>query len=229
MARAVTFTIDRSAFTAALRKYVPLSKRTPAEVCNRKAYFISRRALWYTPKADKYKIAEELGSLRRGRVKLATRTRYTRYGKTYEAPFVALILNARAKPGEGLYGARMAEAIKRFLQARMRSIGFLKSGFLGAIRTLAGYVRGTSGAPPVDRSVAANRTLGSAIPAQGDSWSASATIINTASSKHDEKGALLKYAGPALQQAFDEEALSTMEEVEKRLKKAADEAGIKHD
>ena len=165
MASQVTFKIDKTEFDRAMRAYREVSKRTPAEICNKKAYYIARRALWYTDKADSKKIAAELGSLRKGKMRLTTRTRYTWSGKTYQAPFAALILNARARPGQGLYGAKMTEAIQKFLAARMRSVAFLKSGWIGAIKALENFVGSKAGLPPIDRQAKDKKIHGTGTPA----------------------------------------------------------------
>src|SRR4051812_41123337 len=123
---------DQSKFDETLEEYAKYSKRTHAEIVNTKAYYIARKALWFTPKADTYKMKQQLGGI-------VTVSRVNRKGKTVKhrqlqlvssqrtaAPLAALIVNARlGKAGaKGLYGKRMERTIRELLSARYRSVAF---------------------------------------------------------------------------------------------------------
>ncbi len=58
-------------------------------------------------------------------------------------------------------------------------------------------------------------------------WRARATFWNTASTKRDQKEALIRYGEPALDKAFQEETADTMREVERRLQQQAQACGIR--
>ena len=53
--------IDAARFNRALHEYMTYSKRTLAEELNQKAYSIAMSAEYFTKKADKAKMASEIG------------------------------------------------------------------------------------------------------------------------------------------------------------------------
>jgi len=231
MGNPVTFRVNMGEFTATLNRYKELSKRDPKKICDTKAFFIARRAVIETPKADAVRIKGELGrviSKKKQAVAMSLRTvkRFSRWGLEVQVPLAALIINKRLGKGRGLYGAAMTEAIRSLLAARMRSIAFIKSGWLAAIRTLVGLAD-TRGAPRQQSGpVQVGASKGFATPAQ-DSWRAKTTIGNTASAKHDSQAALIKYGEPALQRAFDAETASMKDYMERKLKETAKAAGVR--
>ena len=231
MGKAFSFRINTQEFDATMRRYQALSKRDPKAICDTKAFFIARRAVIETPKADKASITGDLGRLvkRQKQVtvgKLRMVKRYSRWGLEVEAPLAALIINMRRGKGRGLYGAEMAEAIRTMLAARLRSIAFLKSGWLPAIRALTG-VADVRGAPRQDKAaVEVGVPKGYAVPAEAG-WRARTTIANAADAKRDDKTSLYKYGEPALQRAFDAETASMLDYMEKKLRETAQKAGVR--
>jgi hypothetical protein len=245
MAQAVTFRINSTEFDAALRKYASLTKKVPAEICNKKAYFIVRRAIWHTHKADYQKMADQLGQVLRTVQSGKRAGRLTmKRGKGASkpspnpvnagAPFLALIINARRglKGLPGLYGKAMAKEFKRVFGARARSIAFIKSGWIAARDMFKSLSGGSRGLPPSEgQGIGGPKQIGQpkggASPAVANWWNARALFWNTASTKRDHVGALFTYGQPALEQAFSEETADTMREVERRLKQHAAACGIK--
>ena len=223
---ATTFKMDTREFDATMRRYRELSRKDPAIICNTKAFFIARGATRLTPKADKEKIKKELGAIvQRGKTKGALKLVSAR---DYDAPLVALIINAQRGKGKGLYGVEMTEAIRKFIANRMRSIAFLKSGWLPAIKGLAALVPNKRNAPPIDRSAKQfGEAKGSFRPARDSSWKTVSTIINSAGANENNKGALIRYGGPALQQAVNDEEASMREYVERKLRETAKAAGVR--
>jgi hypothetical protein len=135
-----------------------------------------------------------------------------------------LIVNARRGRAveKGFYGRQMERAIREVLGARYRSIAFLKSCWLPAVKTLAPLVKDKSGVPSLDSSARqVGRVKGEAKPALAQT-NPTATIVNLATARRDEKGALLKFGGPALRQALMEEEASTRDEIERRSRPDAD-------
>lgn len=227
MAKGVTFKVDTSEFTRTLREYRKYSKRTLPVIVNTKAMFIARHAILETPKADKAKIERELGEFvsvngsKKKQLLLAI-------GKKHDAPLAALIINARrGREGRpGLYGAKMAAAVRVFVAARIRSISFLKSGWLPAIKTLLPF-SDRRGGPRQEKGVKQiGQPKGYGKPAR-EGWNVVAEIANTASDNKNNRGALWKYGGPALQRAFNAEAASMREYIEKKMREAAKQSGIK--
>jgi len=227
MANPVSFKFDSSEFDRTLRRYREFSKKDPAEICNTKAFFIARGATRLTPKADRAKIAAELGEL----VKMGKKRVISHLTRADSAavPLVALIINKQRGKGKGLYGAEMAEAMRKFIGRRMSSIAFLKSGWLPAIKALAALVPNKRGAPSLDRSAKVHGVeKGSAKPAREGGWKAVAQIVNSAGANQNNRGALITYGAPALQQAVEDETRSMLAYMEKKMKETADKAGVGH-
>ena len=240
MTRGITFQLDDTAFQAALVQYAEVSRRTIPDICNKKALFIARGALRNTPRVPVSKIEEELGKIVRvtdmgKRGHLVKRSALAGvFGKS--GPLAALILTAkRSRLGQDSIfkgktraqgRADMAKAVLAFVRDRRRSVAFLASGWIQAIRTLSPLVKGKAGIPAFTPGVRQwGRRKGEAKPAtQG--WSPAATIVNQTGITDEESRALAVYGIPALQQAINTETASMLEEVEKRMKEGAHEAGI---
>lgn len=201
------FKIEAREWNRTFPAYMQHTKRDLPTALNSKAFFIARRAVVETPKA-------KLGRMDR---------------KT--AAILGRIINKRrAERGEpGLYGEEMKKAVEILYQIRRRSVAFLKSGWLPAIRRLelAVEAKYRRGAARNDRSAAqVGQPKGKAIPARTGVRTV-AIIENAAIAKHDNKDALLKYGGPALQKAFDYEVRSMKEYIERKLKETARRHAIK--
>src|SRR5205807_1063675 len=96
------------------------------------------------------------------------------------APLAALIINARrgAKGQPGLRGPAMEEAINAFVASRLRSIAFLKSGWIGAIKKMIPYAD-RRGGPRQDRTAKEyGQAKGDAKPSVNSGFKARATIEN---------------------------------------------------
>ena len=252
MAKAVTFRCDTGQFDLALRQYAALTSKTPAEICNKKAYFIVRRAIWHTRKADIEEMREQLGESKAMELHLIkSGKRWSRDKKNIKsffsqgdgnqgAPLLAMILQARAgksgkaSPWKGKDrksgAAAMLEWMRKVWNARVRSIAFIKSGWIDAREKFKPFGSGGRGLPPNEPASTGPKQIG--VPKGGGTlssviWKAKAVFWNSASAKRDHKQATFKYGEPALQQAFDEETDDTMQQVEKRLKEHAKACGIK--
>lgn len=206
---AVKFQIDSREFDRTLRRYVEFSKRDFPTICNTKAFFIARRAVIETPKAQKSDIN-----------RLISRTGAVILGK--------IINKRRGEKGlRGLTGEAMRQAQLVVIAARKRSVAFLKSGWLPAIRILEplSEKRGAPRRPGRD-VVEYGKKKGSATPAR-PGFKIYSQIVNAADAKHDKKGALLTYGLPALQKAFNFETLSMKEYIERKMRGSAKSAGIR--
>jgi hypothetical protein len=205
----VKFNLDTREFNQTLKEYAKYSKRDAATICNTKAFFIARRAVIETPKAKKSDINKMIS--RRGSVIL---------GK---------IINARrgAKGFKGLYGDTMRDAQLTVIAARRRSIAFLKSGWLPAVKILERLAE-KRGAPrrPGSDIKEYGKKKGAAVTASSGK-KVFAEIINAADAEHDKKQALITYGLPALQRAFSFETNSMREYVERKFKETARKLGIK--
>lgn len=231
----ITFRIDTREFDRAIEQYLDYTKRGLADVLNKKALFISRGALRLTPSTPAGAITSSLGKVIRHRNTVDIKS--TKAGAVYsnlggkqsEAPLAALIINARRgrESHPGLYGADMSVAVAQLIAARNRSRAFLKSGWIPAIRALSPLVKqsyGTEGGN--GRAIQVNRAKGSATPAR-PGLTCKAIIENFASGNHETHEALHKYGGPALQQAFNNEAASMDRFVADQQFESAKKVGIK--
>jgi hypothetical protein len=231
-----TFKINFTEWNKALPPYLMLSRRGRADVLNKKAYYISRRALYETPATPGAVIKSSLGQIRRSKKQIVS-MKLTQ-GRDHNAPLAALIINSRLgkENRKGLYGAAMATAIASFIGARAKSRAFLKSGWLPAIKALKNTFSGSRGGlPPIGAVKQFGRDFGRAIPAK-DGVRCQVLIENAADIGNPKSpfhvpthqpDALIKYGGPALQRAFDNEAASMNAEVMRRIKEDARQSGIK--
>jgi len=205
-------TWDQSKFDDALRRYAEVSSRDMVKILNTKAYYIARKSLWYTDKAD----SKEIRALRT--MPTSKRERAPKDG----GRLFPAIINKRRGSGNGLYGLRMKAQVDYYLQGRLKTVAFLKSGWLPAIRGLDALAESKSSAGPIDRSAKEMGRPNGSVRVASESQQV-ATIINSALAKHDTKGALQKYGSAALQRAFDEEANSMEEYILKKQKAAAEQ------
>jgi hypothetical protein len=231
---------DQSGFDSALDRYMALSRHSRLEVINKKAYFVARKALWFTDKVDPSRIRSELGRLVTVRSVTATgrtvRTRSLELAPAREHEGISLarmILIARYRRQGGGWPTDQAgwwegepgwdAAIRNLIASRERSSAFIKSGWLPAIRFLAGFVPNKSGQPAIDNEARIyGDAKGSAVAAaeanQGVAW-----IINSAFARHDTKtpSALERVGSKALDLAFYDETQDLLQEINRRLSELA--------
>lgn len=214
---------DVSRFESTLREYLRVTSRTLPKVVNTKLYYIARKAVWFTQKADVEHIRSELG-------RFVTVSELNRKGKTvkrrrlvlaparsHNAPLAALIVNKRRGVGKGLYGAAMARAVREMVAARSRSTAFLKSGFLPGVKKLAPFAD-KAGQPAMDSSAKViGRAKGDGQPANEMDFNPVAFIVNEASALRDRNTALFRVAGKGLEIAFDDETASMLEYIERKM------------
>lgn len=221
---------DQTVFNRTLQEYTKVSRRSLPQILNTKGFFIARKALWHTPKADSYRIKAQLGQFvsvnaigKKGKIVKRRSLVLAKSRLKNRAPLAAVIINKRlGKEGKkGLHGKRMARAVREMLANRLRGVAFLKSGWLEAIRKLGPLAdKSGIGKAPLDRSAKQiGRAKGDARPAR-ESFNPTAVIVNLATTARDRKGALVKYGTRPLQVAFDDEAKSMNDYIERKLKPA---------
>jgi hypothetical protein len=131
-----------------------------------------------------------------------------------------LIINKRRERQglKGLGGQELAQAVRRMIAGRIRSIAFLSSGWLPAVKVLLTRIQDKRGIK-VDRSVKwYGKPKGRVTPASL-SWRPQCTIENTVS-KGQQAEAIIN-AG--LQKAIDDETKSMLQYVESKLAKEAEQ------
>jgi hypothetical protein len=211
----------------AVALYLQVTSRTVQQVVNTKAYYIARKAIWFTEKADSYKMKLSLGGLvpvryiaKSGKVQRRSKLQLVS-GSEHSAPLAALIINKRqGRRGEkGLYGRDMARAVRSMLSARARSIGFIKSGWLPSVNNLA-PLADRRGAPEIDRTAKqVGRAKGDCRPAAAG-FDVTAEIVNLASARRDLNGALLRVGGEGLRIAVADETADTADYIHRKLTEA---------
>jgi len=206
-----TFKIDTREFDRTLRNYSAFSSRDVRTIVNTKAFYIARRAVIETPKANSKEVREFSNKL-----------------GFKGAQMAGIIINKRRgnRNEKGLYGKPMAKAVAMMKAARLKSVSFLKSGWLPAIKTLQPLAEkiGAQNVASTIRQV--GKVKGAATPA-GTGPVATAIIQNMADAKHDTKDALMQLGGPALQRAIDFETRSMRGYVERKLRQSASSLGIR--
>jgi len=229
---------NQEGFDAALNRFLPLTKRTIPEVINRKAYFIARKALWFTAKVERSRIKGELGRMVFTRTTSAsgrtTRHRSLELTPSSSSPDISLakmILIARyRKRGSGWPSGASGwdAAIRSLIASRERSTAYLKSGWLPAIRFLANFVPNKSGGPANDSDTRQYGDAKGSAEAATEGNLSIAKIINSAITRHEtsQGQALDKYGSRALDLAFFDETQDILQEIAKRLNELANGVGM---
>lgn len=221
----VTAKLDTREFDTTLRRYSEVTLKSIPTILNTKAWRIATAAMRNTPKADRAEIERDLGKVMLGkRIKGGRGKREfslkLQSADAYHAPLAALLVNKGRHPG--LFGTAMQEAIRTFIGKRNSSIAFLKSGWIPAIRALWPL------AEKKDFStlrVAKTRRDWGSVKTAKPGWNSEVIIENFANSPKDKKGALQIYGFPALQKAFNDEAISMKKYIERKLAENARKVG----
>jgi hypothetical protein len=190
---AVNIQIDTKEFNSALRDYIKVSRRSIAEIVNKRAVNIAFKAIRHTPKALKSKINREL----KAKSKLNPK-----------APLGAILVNKGRKPG--LYGEAMTSEIEALKQRRARTIGFIKSGWLGAVKDLQPHAKVFRRPPRVNVQG----------PPKGYGKPARSGLNPTAEIVNQVAGAV-KIGASALQRAINEDAIDMRDFTAKRMQQDA--------
>lgn len=232
MAELVTNTkVDAGYFISKWRGYVKVMSRTLPQAINDKLFMISRASLWFTHKADRADIQKTLGRVSVSNVKATGKKRYAHRlvkAKMHDAPLIALMLQKRMmkKEGHGYSGpnrfSNMKADIQKVLAARNRSVAYIKSGWVPAIKKLAEVTSIPTKYPFPDDATESGKAKGSAQLAQvGDVMRG--VIENEAFSTRDKTGAFEKYGERGLQAGFDNEGKEIESYIAKKTQPAADD------
>lgn len=241
------FRVNTSEFNSAIRLLAAAKKKDLATVVNKKLYYVAKRSVWYTHVANYERIANELGqNYQRATGKRSNSFKMIKHStrnnaREYNAPLAAILVNYyRGKIGKvGLRGAEMIKEVQRFVGKRLRSIGFIKAGWIAArdaFKQKAKILSAPEGTIAGKTKRAGVARLGGGIPAVPNDkvYAAIWNQSNYLKDKNPETGqpyghekALMKYAFPALKRAFIEELADTKKELEKELRKSARATGVK--
>lgn len=187
-------TIDTREFNAALKRVAEKSSRTFAQSCNAKGLHLASAAIRLTEKADVNKIAYELGqvatrALSRSGAKLKRPKRI--FGDIDSNSLAYRIVASRMREkGESFTEDEIIKKAVQMRSARLRSVAFIRSGWIYAVRGLAKHV-GYADQKHSKSDVARMRGLpkGFVVPARDSSTMVSqCTIGNSALIHHRGAG-----------------------------------------
>lgn len=215
-----TIQVDTREFDAALKQYLVTTSKTLAKAINDKAGGVAFKAYSATPKADRAKIAAELGASYEQVIgKRGKPTKKQRLVVADANPRARALLVAQLRR-QGKLGAvrNLGALVSAFVTKRVTSAGFFRSGWIPAIRALA---RGT----PFERK--AGRPVGRALKAK-DELSPVAEIENNASPKDRSKMPTVEgFMAAALQKAFREETADMEQYLSRKAQEAANTVNAK--
>lgn len=225
MAGPVTLRLDRGSlenFTRVLRQYRDVRKIDNAYACNRQAGQVALRAMWNTAPAARGEVEalrEEYATAIRGK-KRRLKTPKALYRATGRAflIYLAQLRKTGKNPRSFANRAALMEAASKMVGRRMASIGFIRAGWIPAVRKLQSVLGKSFGS--LARGRAGRGAVRVAIPADNTF----AAIINKSTSHRDPDGssrALVKYGSKALLQAIEEVRLDMLDFIEKQLAERA--------
>ena len=232
---ASTISVDLSKFNAALTRYAELSKQAAGDTLNRKALYVARGAMDRTRRASRPDI-EKLGLVTesiRQRIDTKGKTRNVRKFDFQKEAAIANYAGALKRHGKTLRQfenrAAVAKAARKWISSKLKHIGFLASGWIRPVRTLASRVSGESFKPFTDaRQYGVAK--GYAVPASRNSDKPFVIIANTANRN--------RYGDPipphvsammldALRRSVAAETNSTLEYIRRKMREAASKSGLK--
>lgn len=220
-------TIDTREWRAAAQQLFTTSKRELPDFMNGQAFKVAIEAMRLTDRANRAQVERELGQVAT-KVRLSTSRKtgaksFKSAGRIVEEDSLAArILGKRFKDtgSWGVRGSDMAKRVLNLIAARVRSINFIRAGWIGAIRRLDAVVRRK---PRVSRSrdVKTYGVLkGGALPA-ADGVACAVEIFNTALSPRvkepSKKGNPMPVAEIGLIRAFAAATADMRQEFERRM------------
>jgi len=222
-----TLTVNTTQMEAALREYMKTSRHSIAFVLNRKLFHIARRAYDLTPVAKRDSILRTFNVEQTERVVAKGRhagkiRRKTNYSGLNQSAF--RIMNwKRKKSGKAtLRGAEALRATKAMVASRLRAVGSLKSGWVGAIVRLKNILNETF-LPPFKNRL---NNPGTALPARPGPNPVSEVQYRLAINKR-LSAKIDPRVVDALQKAFNAEAADTWRHLTAKLQLDANKVNAK--
>jgi hypothetical protein len=229
------FTWNQDTFDGTLARYLHEHESAVWPNCiNKKAYYVARKAIWFTRKVAPETISRELEEgkasvltkLKSGKFSKAKKNVRSFFGNTSSrAPLLALIVQSRYPNSKGerspWFGrsrsagaAYMLAEMRKVFGARMRSIAFIKAGWINARNVMERSFTGSRKGLPASEKFLQTYVgkLGGATPATAGLLQAK--IWNDANARRDHKAALDTYGGEGLQKAMMDEAADTVRYIE---------------
>lgn len=219
--------IDTREWQRAAAQLFTTSKRELPDFLNGQAFKVAIEALRHTHHASRGQVERELGQVGT-KVRLSTsrktgKTSFKSAGRVLQDDSLAArILTKRFRDtgSWGVKGSNMARRAVNLIASRVRSINFIRAGWIGAIRQLSAVVRRRprGGSP---RDVKVRGVLkGGAVPAK-QGWTCKSQVFNTALSPRVKPpsriGKPLSVANAGLRRALGMAAADMQQEFERRM------------
>ena len=227
MASEVTLTIDTRQMQAALAQYLERSRHSIAFVINRKMFHIAKRAYDLTPVAkrqhilDTFNVSQRERTVKKGKHAGKIR-RVTNYSGLTRSAYRIMNWKRRKK---GLPSAARSEALKltkKMIASRLRAVGSLKSGWIGAIVKLQ-EILSESFVPLFKNTIRRRGRAKAARPTRNPVGE----IAYRLTVRRKDQEQIDPRVVSALQQAFDDEASDTVRHLASELQKEANKVNAR--
>lgn len=202
MASAITFELDKTSLRGldrALRTYQKATKKDMPDVVNRAAMNVAFRAAQFTPQANKESIRKLIG---------------------VRNPYALTVWDLKRRGKRIPKRDKLEAAVNRFIAAKLRTVAFIRAGWIPAAKKLQKVVKG--GRPKI--SLSKIRRL----PGKGDAVIARETlntfseVINKSTSKSPTSAsALFRYGQDGLNKAVSFVTKDMLDYATERLRKNA--------
>jgi hypothetical protein len=225
------FTVDMGEFRKAAQALLQTSSRSCVDFTNGQMLRVASNAIKFTQKANRSKIERQLGVVssrikaRSGEAGKKGWVRITNRVLRKDSLAERILLAKFRKTGKwGIKGKDLAEKAMNLVKAKVRSVAFIKSGWIPAVRILSGIVYKK---PQIERISLTNIKLGQdkggCLPATKNL--PTCTIANTAlntlgrfSTWHGKAGNPIPVAQDGLRAALNWSAKDMMAKLAERLK-----------
>lgn len=219
----VSYSVDAATLNSLIRglqQYRRVTRRSDEYIVNKALRNVAMRSVRYTRQADRQKLARALGAL----IIPHARGRQRRYNYRPTVAAYALFIAECKRLNRPIPPRSMlAAAVTVFIRNKLRSVAFMRSGWVPAINKLSRLTRESASDM---RSVLGNKKgFGGSVPARTIGPAIAGEIYNASISRVSPTSAwaLATYAGPALDMALAEEAADKWEYAERELAKNAEE------
>ena len=224
-----TIDCDSRAWVSAANDLFKTSSRSCVDFINGQALRVTTFAIQYTEKANVQEVQHVLGQV--GKVTKGKRTLRDDVGNTLAARILQKIFNEKGqwadRKGRAVKGKTLADKVRNFIARRSRSVAFIKSGWIPAVKKLASVVK----KKPQTASVSAQgsrqigKPKGRAVPAAFYLTRRIECIIENTIPAHVKGTGSIAEKG--LRQALREAARDMIETLAKRLKQDLRQFGAK--
>jgi hypothetical protein len=204
----------------ALQQYRRVTQRSDIYIVNKALRNVAMRAVRHTRQADRGQLARKLGA---SIIPLA-RGRSRRYNYKPTTVAYAMFIGECKRLGRPIpKGPMLAAAVVIFTRNKLRSVAFMRAGWVPSINALSRLTRESAG--DVRSLLGGKKGFGGSVAARAIGSFVAGEIYNASISHKSPTSAwaLATYAGPALDIAIGEEAADKWDYAQKQLDKNADD------